>query len=167
MSAQGQWPGPSPAAERKADEVRENLMGRRPETETSASATGETVVPDRAPDEGAAPAAPEQPSTERMEQRTSGSAGTLFEPTHTEEFRRRWDTIKATFVDDPRDALRRAEELTDEVVRELTTTVESRRRDLAAEHPRESETADDKAETERLRVALHGYRGLLSPLLRL
>lgn len=166
MSAQGQWPGPSPAAERKADEVRENLMGRRPET--SASATDETVVPDRAPEEGAAPEAPEQASTERIEQRTSGSAGaSLFEPTHTEEFRRRWDTIKATFVDDPRDAVRRAEELTDEVVRELTATVESRRRDLATEHPRDSETADDKAETERLRVALHGYRGLLSPLLRL
>jgi hypothetical protein len=157
MSTQGQWPGPPSAAERKADEVRENLMGSRPRT--TASATEQASVPEPPADRGPTPA-PEQASTDRTDEHW------LVEPAHTEEFRRRWGAIKATFVDDPREAVRRAEELTDEVVRELTTAVESRRRDLA-ERLQDSGPADDKAETERLRVALNDYRGLLSPILQL
>jgi hypothetical protein len=108
--------------------------------------------------------APEQASTSRPGPGGDPSQG-LFEASHTEEFRRRWDSIKASFVDDPREAVRRADELTDELMRELTKAMESRRRDLS-EQWKHSESPDDKAETERLRVALHNYRSMLDPILR-
>jgi hypothetical protein len=43
--------------------------------------------------------------------------------------------------------------------------VEARRRDLI-ERREGIDDRDDKARTERLRVVLHGYRGVLDPVLR-
>jgi hypothetical protein len=164
----GQWPGPAPAAERKADEVRENLMGAGPQTAATGTRPDTAQAASRERGPGPVPA-PERAGPARADS-APGRAATdtsawLFEPAHSEEFRRRWDAIKASFVDDPREAVRRADELTDELMRELTATVESRRHDLA-ERWRDSGTADDETETERLRLALHGYRNMLDPILR-
>jgi hypothetical protein len=170
----GQWPGPTPAAERKADELRENLRGAGPET--TATSTRQDDVPDTAGaaarENGPGPVpAPEQAGPARPGSAPGAAAGDrsawLFEPVHTEEFRRRWDAIKASFVDDPREAVRRADELTDELVRELTAAVESRRRELAGRWKDSGPAAaDDDSETERLRVALRSYRNMLDPILR-
>jgi hypothetical protein len=165
----GQWPGPAPAAERKADEIRENLRGSGPET--TATSTRQDNVPEtagaatRETHPGPVPA-PEQASAARAGDTPGDKSAWLFEPAHTEEFRRRWDAIKASFVDDPRDAVRRADELTDELVRELTAVVESRRRELAGRWRDDVPAADDDSETERLRVALRSYRSMLDPILR-
>jgi hypothetical protein len=195
----GQWPGGGPAAERKADEARENLAQAGPAGEQQS-----TLPPDEdqatgtAPDQASAewvdetPGTPGTPGAEGATEGAPGTVGTpgaagaegvpegapgtvgtpdtdgrdrLFEPAHTEEFKRRWEEIRASFVDDPRAAVRQAEELADEVIRELTAAVDSRRRDLA-ERGRTSGEADDKTETERLRVVLHGYRVVLDPVLR-
>lgn len=159
----GQWPkDPPPAAVRKAEENRENLKSTGPEAPHRTPESGLT-------DEAAAETTPEQASAARVDRAldaTDGNASAgLFEPAHVEDFRRRWDAIKATFVDNPREAVQRAEELTDEVVSELTAVVDARRRDLA-ERIRDSGTVADKAETERLRIVLHGYRSVLDPVLR-
>jgi hypothetical protein len=174
----GQWPGPPPAAERKAAEAEENLADRAPETapeqdaaarvdETGTSAPGAPGGP------GAAEAPGEPGGTGGTEAPGApGSTGTadapamLLDPAHTEEFRRRWDAIKASFVDDPDEALQSAERLADEVVAELTQAVDARRRDLA-ERREGVAGQDDKTRTERLRVVLHGYHGVLDPVLRI
>ncbi|HEU5160483.1 MAG TPA: hypothetical protein VFU43_26020 [Streptosporangiaceae bacterium] len=128
-----QWPGPPPAAERKAAEVEDDFA--RDDAKTAPDAD------------------------------TSDVPATLLEPDHTEEFRRRWDAIKASFVDDPQEAVRRAERLAEEVVTEVARTVDARRRDLI-ERREGIGDQDDKSRTERLRVVLHGYRGVLDPVLR-
>jgi hypothetical protein len=129
-----QWPGPPPAAERKAVEVEDDFAHA---------------------DSPAAGSAPE----------TADGSATLLEPGHAEELRRRWDAIKASFVDDPGEAVRRAEQLAEEVMAEVARTVDARRRDLI-ERREGIDDRDDKARTERLRVVLHGYRGVLDPVLR-
>jgi len=157
----GQWPSePPPAADRKAEEIRENLMG------AGSEAPPPTIDPGVAGAESgrAEEAAPEQASAARADGAFDSPDG-LFETARVEEFRRRWDAIKAAFVDDPREAVQRAEELTDDVVSELTAVMDARRHDLA-ERRRDSGTTDDKAQTERLRVVLHGYRSVLDPVLR-
>jgi hypothetical protein len=131
-----QWPGPPPAAERKAAEVEDEF------THADAPAAAEPAVTG-----------------------TADGSATLLEPGHTEELRRRWDAIKASFVDDPGDAVRRAEQLAEEVMAEVARTVDARRRDLI-ERREGIDDRDDKARTERLRVVLHGYRGVLDPVLR-
>jgi hypothetical protein len=133
-----QWPGPPPAAERKAIEVEDDFAhaGSPAAAAPATAATG-----------------------------TADGSATLLEPGHAEELRRRWDAIKASFVDDPGEAVRRAERLAEEVMAEVAHTVDARRRDLIAR--REGiDDRDDKARTERLRVVLHGYRGVLDPVLR-
>jgi hypothetical protein len=133
----GQWPGPPPAAERKAAEVEDDFA-----RDGTAAPPAQVVVPG-----------------------TADGQATFLEPDHTEEFRRRWDAIKASFVDNPREAVRRAEQLADEVVAEVTRTVDARRRELIERREGISEE-DDETCTERLRVVLHGYRGVLDPVLR-
>jgi hypothetical protein len=145
----GQWPGPPPAAERKAGEVKDNIEGT--------DRRDHEAVPDRT---GTAP------TDARPARDPAEGTATLLEPAHTAEFRRRWDAIKASFVDDPQAAVRRAEELADEVVTELTQAVNSRRRELA-ERGEGADGQDDQARTERLRVVLSGYQSVLDPVLKI
>jgi hypothetical protein len=133
------WPGPPPAAERKAVEVEDDFA------HAGSPAGG---------------ADPESAATD-----TADGSPTLLEPGHAEELRRRWDAIKASFVEDPGEAVRRAEQLAEEVMAEGAHTVDARRRDLI-ERREGIGDRDDKARTERLRVVLHGYRGVLDPVLR-
>lgn len=211
----GQWPATAgPAADRKAESARENLMGSGPRT--SATSAEQDDVPEATAagrEDGDARTAPEQASTSRTDgptntdgtpantdgtptpantdgtptdtdetptntDVTSGSAdvtsrradggrpASLLEPGHTEEFQRRWETIKASFVDDPRAAVHRADELTDQLIREFTTAIDARRRELT-ERWQNAGTDEDKTETERLRLALNSYRSMLDPILRL
>ncbi|HEX6472034.1 MAG TPA: hypothetical protein VF069_23280 [Streptosporangiaceae bacterium] len=153
----GQWPGPSAPAERRADEVKEAYAD-----------TGTRETPE-APEQESAEA-PEQESAARIDGGAPNTVPadlpeTLLDPARTEDLRRRWDAIKASFVDDPHEAVRRAETLAEEVVRELTDAVEARRRDLA-DRRAGMDGQDDKARTERLRVVLHGYQTVLDPVLR-
>jgi hypothetical protein len=149
----GQWPGPPAPAERKADEARENVADAgtpAPGTTTREGTDTGTPAPGTTLDEGA----PDEPAA-------------LLAPAHSAEFQRRWDAIKASFVDDPRDAVRRAEELANEVVTELTSAVDARRRELAERREgADAQDDGDKTRTERLRVVLHGYQRVLDPVLK-
>jgi hypothetical protein len=76
------------------------------------------------------------------------------------DVQRRWHDLQATFVDDPREAVHRADALLDEVVTALTSALTSRSGTLR-DRWKNSETSD----TEQLRLALREYRGLVERLL--
>jgi hypothetical protein len=186
----GQWPGPPAAAERKAAAAEDDFTrdGTEPAPERADTArvddsrvddservntapVDDSPADDDVRADGARPAGATGTGTAApglVDRPVSGPAdgpATLLEPDHTEEFRRRWDAIKASFVDDPREAVRRAEQLAEEVVAEVARTVDARRRDLI-ERREGIGDQEDKTGTERLRVVLHGYRSVLDPVLR-
>ncbi|TYB47892.1 hypothetical protein [Actinomadura chibensis] len=93
----------------------------------------------------------------------SGSAETrarLLDPAEAERFRARWHEVQAAFVDDPGEAVRRADDLASDAVDALGRAIAAHRRTL-------TEGRDDqgKPDTERLRLALHGYRDLLNQVI--
>jgi hypothetical protein len=74
----------------------------------------------------------------------------------------RWRDLQVSFVDDPSEAVRRADALVGEVVEALTSSLTSRTNALR-EHWKDAEAAD----TERLRLSLRDYRSVLERLLAL
>ncbi len=86
----------------------------------------------------------------------------LFTPEMAGEFRSRWDAVQIGFVDDPRQAVRHADELVAQVMTSLAETFSSER----ARFEGEMEHADS-ASTETMRVALRRYRSFFERLLSL
>ena len=83
----------------------------------------------------------------------------LIEPERAESYNSRWKELKGEFVDDPRDAVRGANELVGEVLDELEELFRRQRTDL--EHGLDSE----QTTTEDLRQALRRYRSFFDRLL--
>jgi hypothetical protein len=78
----------------------------------------------------------------------------------TEELRARWQSIQSAFVDEPRDAVEKADALVTDVIKRLTRTFQETRDSL--------ETQLGEAEdvsTEDLRVGLQRYRSFFERLL--
>lgn len=92
------------------------------------------------------------------------SAGSNLEPLFDEnadrKFRDRWREIQTGFVDEPRNAVERADELVAELMQQLAQSFSKQRNDL--EHQWD---ASDKVSTEELRVALTRYRSFFERLL--
>jgi hypothetical protein len=86
----------------------------------------------------------------------------LFDQARSEEFRGRWDSIQASFVDEPRDAVSAADALVAEVLKELARTFADERESLEKEW-----TLGDQVSTEDLRQALRQYRSFFDRLLSL
>jgi hypothetical protein len=86
----------------------------------------------------------------------------LFEPAVAADFRSRWNAVQSSFVDDPREAVRRGDELVIQVMKSLADTFSAGRDNLAAELDQ-----TDEASTETLRVALRRYRSFFERLLSL
>ncbi|MFD5250849.1 hypothetical protein ACFWIW_40290 [Amycolatopsis sp. NPDC058340] len=86
-------------------------------------------------------------------------AQTLFENVDVERFRESWQGIQTAFVDDPRRAVKEADELVAVVIQNLATTF--------ADHKKELESAWSQGEpaTEDLRIALRRYRSFFNQLL--
>ena len=84
---------------------------------------------------------------------------TLIAPDRAESYNSRWTEVKGEFVDDPRGAVRRANELVGEVLDELEELFRRQRADL--EHGLDSEQTN----TEDLRLALVRYRSFFDRLL--
>ncbi|WP_158558272.1 hypothetical protein [Spongiactinospora gelatinilytica] len=78
------------------------------------------------------------------------------------EIQRRWRDVQATFVDDPRLAVERADGLFGEVVAAMREALDSR-----ADRLHEQWTNTAESDTERLRLALRDYRATLEHLLHL
>jgi hypothetical protein len=86
----------------------------------------------------------------------------LFADDAASDFRGRWDAVQIAFVDDPRQAVRQADELVAQVMKSLAES-------FAGERARiESQFIDnDGATTETLRLALRRYRSFFQRLLAL
>jgi hypothetical protein len=87
-------------------------------------------------------------------------AGPLFADDQSASYRSRWDDIQARFVDDPRGAVREADELVSTVIGELESSFHSRRDSLEAGWQEGDDTS-----TEGLRLALQAYRSFFGRLL--
>ena len=104
-----------------------------------------------------------QPAADvRAENRRSD--GEALEPLFTHEvaenFRRDWDAVQIGFVDDPRQAVRKADELVQQVLHNLTDHFSGERNRVEAQGAQ----ADS---TEALRMALRRDRAFLERLLSL
>jgi hypothetical protein len=84
----------------------------------------------------------------------------LFAGNETEEFRHRWDDIQAGFVDEPRQAVERADALVAAAIKRLAEIFAHERAALEQQWAR-----GDDVSTEDLRVALKRYRGFFDRLL--
>jgi len=84
----------------------------------------------------------------------------LLIPDRAQDFRSRWDTIQTGFVDEPRQAVERADSLVAEVMQELAKTFSDERQKLEAQWGR-----GDNVSTEDLRIALQRYRSFFTRLL--
>jgi hypothetical protein len=86
----------------------------------------------------------------------------LFLPDVAKDFRSRWDAVQIGFVDDPRQAVRKADELVAQVMKSVAET-------FSNEHAKLEGQVDqtDQASTENLRVALRRYRSFFQRLLSL
>ncbi|MBT2235652.1 hypothetical protein [Nonomuraea sp. NEAU-A123] len=74
----------------------------------------------------------------------------------------RWRDLQTSFVDDPRDAVQRADSLLDEVMASVHQALESRIRELQDRWKNSGHN-----DTEQLRMALRSYRDILHRLLPL
>lgn len=97
------------------------------------------------------------------DQGTQGAVGEqlvpLFQPDAAQSFRSQWDEVQIGFVDDPVSAVRRADELVAQVMKNLAQTFAQERSHL------EGEMKD--GDTEHMRVALRRYRSFFQRLLSL
>jgi len=84
----------------------------------------------------------------------------LFDENADRKFRDRWREIQTGFVDEPRNAVERADELVAELMQQLAQSFSKQRNDL--EHQWD---ASDEVSTEELRVALTRYRSFFERLL--
>ena len=104
-------------------------------------------------DEGRATAVIEPPAEE------AGNAP-LFPPDETGRMRERWTTIQAGFVDEPREAVRQADGLVADAIRQLAEIFARERSGLESQWDR-----GDDISTEDLRQALRRYRSFFDRLL--
>lgn len=91
-----------------------------------------------------------------------GQGEPVIPRSESEEFRRRWESIQASFIDAPREAVDDA----DRLVEELTERIAQR---FGAERGALDERWEegDEVSTEDLRLSLQRYRGFFDRLLRL
>ena len=109
----------------------------------------------------------DEPETRQATREKRGSADAsaeshagLFEDDRASELRSKWSDIQSRFVDDPREAVKAADALVDEVIRDLSSLFSSERSGLESQWGR-----DQKVSTEDLRMALRRYRSFFERLL--
>ena len=92
-----------------------------------------------------------------------GSVATaLFPESESKHFHKRWTDIQTAFVDEPRRAVERADELVAEVIKRLADSFAQERSKLEGQWGR-----GDNVSTEDLRVALQRYRAFFDRLLNI
>jgi hypothetical protein len=84
----------------------------------------------------------------------------LFQENEAQDLRSRWDAIQTGFVDEPRQAVQRADELVASAMTRLAEIFSDERKKLEANWDR-----GDNVSTEDLRVALQRYRSFFARLL--
>ena len=84
----------------------------------------------------------------------------LFAGNETDDFRRRWTDIQAAFVDEPRQAVEKADSLVAEAIKRLAEIFARERSTLEQQWGQGADVS-----TEDLRVALQRYRSFFDRLL--
>jgi hypothetical protein len=99
----------------------------------------------------------------RTEPATAGRAATeiLLPAQRRDELKAAWVEVQSSFIDEPADAVRRADGLVKDVLKAVSERFEAGRRDLENEWSRGGEAAS----TESLRLAIRRYRTLFDRLL--
>ena len=85
-----------------------------------------------------------------------------FPKNESKDFHKRWTDIQTAFVDEPRRAVERADELVAEVIKRLADSFAHERSRLEGQWGR-----GDNVSTEDLRVALQRYRAFFDRLLNI
>ena len=87
-------------------------------------------------------------------------AAPLFSPEEAKDFRARWDTIQASFVDEPRRVVEQADTLVAAAMKRLAEMFAAESAKLEGQWDR-----GDNVSTEDLRLALRRYRSFFGRLL--
>ena len=129
---------------------------QRASAATATAADTAETPPQNTPGDGASVAqAAGTPATEDGEQRAR-----LLDDSLTGDLRRRWTDVQASFVDEPRQAVKQADGLVAEVMKQLAETFAQERSHLEQQWDRGGDVS-----TEELRVALRRYRSFFERLL--
>jgi hypothetical protein len=88
------------------------------------------------------------------------SLAPLFDDADTTRFRERWHELQAAFVDEPREAVAKADELVAELMQQLAKRFNQERSSLEGQWSRGEDVS-----TEDLRVNLQRYRSFFERLL--
>jgi hypothetical protein len=99
---------------------------------------------------------------ERAPGKAEPGATALFPENESRDFHKRWTDIQTGFVDEPRRAVERADELVAEVIKRLADSFAQERSRLEGQWGR-----GDNVSTEDLRVALQRYRAFFDRLLNI
>ena len=91
---------------------------------------------------------------------TTAGDSPLFTPDDAADYQAEWRALQADFVDDPREAVQRADELVAQVMQSLATTFNQHKHALEEQWQR-----GDEVQTEELRQALKRYRSFFDRLL--
>jgi hypothetical protein len=100
------------------------------------------------------------PVEDPVAQRESSTEEMLFADDDLAELRSRWASVQASFVDDPKDCVQKADVLVSDLVEQLTSSFASARSRLEEQWAR-----GEQASTEDLRLALMHYREFFERLL--
>jgi hypothetical protein len=92
----------------------------------------------------------------------SGDQGALFPGGESDTFRKRWNDIQASFVDEPRPSVEKADQLVASVIQQITQVFAGERAKLEG-----SWSTGAEVSTEDLRQALRRYRSFFDRLLSL
>jgi hypothetical protein len=103
-----------------------------------------------------------RPMQEAAMQGEAEPLAALFPPEMAQDFRARWDEVQIGFVDDPKQAVRKADELVAQVMKSLAQKFADERTKFESQFDEQG-----SASTENLRVALRGYRSFFQRLLAL
>jgi hypothetical protein len=139
--------------ERRADEAREPHAAARDIRETRADTM-------RAPPaERVMPQTQDQHAQGDPARAQAEQLAPLFLPPVAQNFRSQWDEVQIGFVDDPVNAVKRADELVAQVMKNLAQTFAQERSHLEGEM--------NEGDTEHMRMALRRYRSFFQRLLSL
>lgn len=137
------------------------------EHDERAMSTADLVAATETPQAQAAPMpAPVPTQAQAVQSEAQAGEGerlaALFPPEMAHAFREHWASVQIGFVDDPRGAVRQADELVAKVMKTLAESFANQRSSIEADVGR-----NEQASTENMRMALRSYRSFFERLLSL
>jgi hypothetical protein len=104
-------------------------------------------------------------TTEQQEQRQEDEQRdderALFDDSELQSYRGRWEQVQSDFVDEPREAVQKADDLVSDLVEKLTSGFAQTRSGLEEQWKK-----GEDASTEDLRIAFTRYRAFFQRLLK-